>query len=352
LLTTATTDASGNYTFTQLNGGVYCVNIATQDDPNATVLLPGEWTAPTGTAAPGSITFNLAEDEAATNIDFGWDYQFLPEPEIVENTPECVNIISFLADITIPDDAPFEPGTEFVKTWSVVNAGSCNWGPGYQLAYAGGDQMGAPSNIPLYTIVRPGETTELSVPLTAPAEAGFYRSEWQLRAPSGELIGLDERPTEVLWTQIEVVEAGTLGSVTGFVWEDVCDQSAYVFGGDLPRGCTLNSNGTVRGDSVYDSAEPVMPNVIMTLGSGECGTAETITVTRTDAQGVYRFDGLVPGTYCVFIDVVEAGNFEFLWPGNFTFPAPGKAGTTIFPEAGEEVSNINFAWDRADEPDS
>ncbi|MCO5188093.1 MAG: NBR1-Ig-like domain-containing protein [Anaerolineae bacterium] len=349
LLATTTTDPDGSYTFAQLKEGTYCVTIGIQDDPNATLLLPGEWTSPEGTAAPGSISIDVADDSAVGDIDFGWDYAFLPEPDIVENAPDCSDTVSFLADITIPDDSPFEPGTEFIKTWSVVNAGSCNWGPGYQVAYVGGEQMEAPDAVPITAIVRPGETTEFSVPLTAPAEPGFYRSEWQLRTPSGTLLGLDDRPAEVLWTQIEVVEPGTLASVTGFMWEDLCDQSAYVFGGDLPNGCTLNENGTVRGDSVFDSAEPVMPGVIITLGSGECGTAETIGVTTTDEQGIYRFDGLVPGTYCVFVDVIEEGNFEFLWPGTFTFPAPGKAGTTINPIAGDEIRNINFAWDRADE---
>jgi inhibitor of cysteine peptidase len=350
LVTSTATAPDGTYTFDGLAAGSYCVTIETADDPNATILEPGLWTAPTATEAPGAISVELGEDALVANLDFGWDYELLPEPDVVENEEGCIDIVSFGADVTVPDDSPFEVGSEFVKTWRLINAGSCNWGPGYALVFVGGEQMDAPDLVPLKSIARTGETVDVSIPFVTPAETGFYRSEWQLQTPSGELLGLDSRPAEVLWTQIEAVEAGTLGSVTGFMWDDVCDQSAYTFGTDtpVPPGCTLNTNGTVRGDSVYDSAEPVMPGIIVTLGSGECGTAETITVTLTDDQGVYSFDSLLPGTYCVFVDVIEEGNFEQLWPGNFTFPAPGKAGTTVLIEGGQEISNINFAWDFAD----
>ena len=46
----------------------------------------------------------------------------------------------------------------------VVNAGSCNWGPGYQVAYVGGEQMEAPDAVPITAIVRPGENDGFSVP--------------------------------------------------------------------------------------------------------------------------------------------------------------------------------------------
>lgn len=349
-LATTETDANGTYTFAQLNGGTYCVTIDVDEEPNTTILLPGAWTTTYDNAQTGSATVELAAGGSVVDLDFGWDYELLPEADVVVNDPNCIDVVSFGADVTIPDDSPFEPGTEFVKTWALINAGSCNWGAGYELAFVGGDQMGAADAVPLEGVTRSGEVGNVSVPFIAPEETGFYRSEWQLRTPEGELLGLDSRPAEVLWTQIEVVEEGTLASITGFMWEDVCDQSMYTFGDEaLPPGCTLNSNGTVRGDSVYDSAEPVMPGITITLGRGECGTAETITVDVTDEQGVYRFDGLVPDTYCVFVDVIEEANFPLLWPGTFTFPAPGKAGTTVVVEAGDAISNINFGWDFADD---
>jgi hypothetical protein len=64
-----------------LEAGTYCVMIDAESEQSVGVLLPGEWTNPQG------MEFNLAwqevelrEGEARLNIDFGWDYEFLPVP--------------------------------------------------------------------------------------------------------------------------------------------------------------------------------------------------------------------------------------------------------------------------------
>ena len=77
------------------------------------------------------------------------------------------------------------PGQDFIKTWRVKNSGSCPWGAGYELVYAGyADQMAGQFQ-PLEEVVQPGQEVELSVQFQAPDEAGEYVSAWQMSNPAG-----------------------------------------------------------------------------------------------------------------------------------------------------------------------
>jgi hypothetical protein len=88
-------------------------------------------------------------------------------------------------DVNIPDGSQMTPGQEFVKTWKVRNNGSCVWGDGYGLVYAGyADKMsGQPE--PLGTVVEIGQEVEVSVNFKAPAKAGEYLSAWQMANSKG-----------------------------------------------------------------------------------------------------------------------------------------------------------------------
>jgi len=90
--------------------------------------------------------------------------------------------------VTIPDNTSVETGSTFVKTWRVRNTGACEWGPGYTLAFVGGDALGegAPVDVP-ETV--PGADAEVSVRLLSPDEPGRYRGEWQLCVNDTECFG-------------------------------------------------------------------------------------------------------------------------------------------------------------------
>jgi len=88
-VTTATTDEDGDYVFTDLSAGTYCVSV----DPTAAeneLLLPGQFTFPG--LDEGSLTVTLAEGEVLTDVNFGWDYEFLPVPDV--DLANCSNIRS------------------------------------------------------------------------------------------------------------------------------------------------------------------------------------------------------------------------------------------------------------------
>ncbi len=196
-LGTTITDEAGFYLFSGLGAGTYCISIDLDDAINASLLIPGAWTT-----QPGEATITLEAADNRDDVNFGWDYQFLPPANDSEG--ECVDDILFTSDITIPDDTIIAAGETFTKTWELLNNGTCTWGAGYSLVFTAGDQMGSPDIRPLGQTVGPGETIELSITLTAPTEPGNYRGEWKLRNANGVLFGIGVEADDPFWVQIVV----------------------------------------------------------------------------------------------------------------------------------------------------
>lgn len=104
----------------------------------------------------------------------------------VEGTQvELCDSVTYVADVTIPDDTVMSPGQDFLKTWRVRNTGACPWGAGYVLAYAGYANQMSGQFVALTEVVQPGQEVEVSVQFTAPSVAGEYLSAWTMRNPQG-----------------------------------------------------------------------------------------------------------------------------------------------------------------------
>jgi len=74
-LATTTSDVNGMYTFAGLEAGTYCVSIDPLGATNETILIPGGWTYPN---AEGNAIVTIGSGEDRLDVNFGWDYQFLP----------------------------------------------------------------------------------------------------------------------------------------------------------------------------------------------------------------------------------------------------------------------------------
>jgi hypothetical protein len=193
------TDESGVYLFSGLLAGTYCISVDLENAANASLLVPGEWSNTADSSrAEAAVTLTSAENRS--DIDFGWDYEFLPALEDLDGG--CVDDIEFTADISIPDDTVIAPGQTFTKTWELLNSGTCTWAAAYSMVFVSGDQMGAPDIQPLGQEVEPGQTVELSVTLVAPLEPGNYRGEWKLRNTHGVLFGIGVEADDPFWVQI------------------------------------------------------------------------------------------------------------------------------------------------------
>ncbi len=128
-----------------------------------------------------------------------------PDTPTPSDTPIPCNLARFVKDVNIPDGTVFEPGDVFTKTWRLTNVGSCAWTSGYDIVFAGGDAMGAPSAVQITSgTINPGQNVDVSVQLTAPSSAGTYRGNWQLRDPSDVIFGIENSSSGYFWVEIEV----------------------------------------------------------------------------------------------------------------------------------------------------
>jgi hypothetical protein len=104
------------------------------------------------------------------------------------NPADCVNDLTFLQDLTIPDNMFTTFGLALDKQWLVENSGTCNWNSAYRLRNIGGAALGAPEEIALYP-ARAGTQATLRILFTAPFAEGVYESAWQAIDPNGNAFG-------------------------------------------------------------------------------------------------------------------------------------------------------------------
>lgn len=265
---------------------------------------------------------------------------------------DCTNIISYIDDITVPDDTVFAPGDEIVKTWQLRNDGTCPWTEEYTAVYIGGDDLIGPITQTMEAVA-PNDTVDLTITFTAPATEGTYRENWQIADADGTPFGIGGLESEAFWLQVEIsetaepeatAEPGT-AVIGGVVWRDYCTETA--------GNCTQLSDGYYVADGVFSSYERVLPELTVSLSRGVCPSnnefGATLAAAVTDASGIYRIEGLDKGNYCAWIDIYSAENVNLLIPGNWTWPAPGTGYWTVVLVDGEEALDIDFGWDDSDD---
>ncbi len=103
----------------------------------------------------------------------------LPTNTSAQPTPAgCANM-TFVKDITIPDETQLTIGSQFTKTWEVKNSGTCQWTTGFKLAFAYGDPMSGTS-VSMPAVVEVGQTVDISVNLKVPNKASKLTGVWKL----------------------------------------------------------------------------------------------------------------------------------------------------------------------------
>ncbi len=112
------------------------------------------------------------------------------------SAPGCDNA-AWIADVTIPDGTKLDPSSNFKKTWTLNNNGSCTWDTSYQLAFVSGDKMNG-SNVHITVPVPPGQQINLTVDLQAPGSYGDYKGTWQMQNAQGQSFGSQ------IWVSIKV----------------------------------------------------------------------------------------------------------------------------------------------------
>lgn len=151
-------------------------------------------------------------------------------PTLAPAPTRCTLDAKFIADVTIPDGTVFEPGGNFSKTWRVQNNGTCQWDSGYFLAFMSGTNLASLGQVAVPNSA-PGETSDLTVPMTAPATGGRYSSVWRLRDADGKTFGTN------LTVNINVSNPASAASAVQTRGEDNAPM-VYVPAGDFLMGST------------------------------------------------------------------------------------------------------------------
>jgi len=112
------------------------------------------------------------------------------------NQLDCIDNLTFLTDVTIPDGTVVTAGEIIDKQWEIKNSGTCNWNQSYYIRLVAGDDMGAARTQALYP-ARGGTKAIIRILFTAPEEAGIYRSQWQAFNPNDQYFG-DPFYTEIV----------------------------------------------------------------------------------------------------------------------------------------------------------
>jgi len=109
-------------------------------------------------------------------------------PTATINPEDCVNNLTFVEDLTIPDNTSITYGATIDKQWLVQNSGTCHWNAEYRLRHVGGAALGAPEELALYP-AKSGTQATIQITFTAPFTDGEYESAWQAFDPAGLAFG-------------------------------------------------------------------------------------------------------------------------------------------------------------------
>lgn len=167
-------------------------------------------------------------------------------PTVTPTKIPC-NQARFISDVTIPDGSQFSPNENFTKTWRLKNTGSCSWNSGYAIVFINGDAMNAPSAVQITAgSVAPGAEVDVSVNMKAPAVAGTYRGNWELRDNANGIFGVNNSQQGYFWVEIQVKEVSAPQSIPDWPVVKKGAQGAEVYAIQYllrAHGSSLNADG-------------------------------------------------------------------------------------------------------------
>jgi hypothetical protein len=117
------------------------------------------------------------------------DDQPAPDDDQDDADEDSCYFSRWTGDETILDGTIMDPGEEFVKSWTLRNAGTCDWSTDTRIVFEEGDLLGAPTSVKIDRVVKPGETYVVEIPMQAPASDGNYTGVWRFTAADGTKMG-------------------------------------------------------------------------------------------------------------------------------------------------------------------
>ena len=183
----------------QLTATVPVVVVTATPAPTNTIQSPTQAPTQAPTAAPTQVPPTDTQP-APTAIP--------PTPTRIPPTATPIPCyqVKFIDDITIPDGTKIVAGNTFTKTWRLRNSGSCTWDTRFDVAFVDGTQMTSGKVWDLPKEVKPGETIDISIDMTAPSTVGNYQANFQMVNPNGVRFGTGADSKGSFWVKIQVID--------------------------------------------------------------------------------------------------------------------------------------------------
>ena len=192
-------------------------------------------------------------------------------------------------DVTIPDDSLVSPGQSFVKTWKLVNDGSCTWTTSYSASFFYGDRMQAPGSVALDESVSPSHSVEISIEMLAPLAAGAYQGNWKLSDPDGALFGIGPNGDSPFWVRIIVPETPS-DTATATASLTTTPAVSSTPDGTTTPGSTASVSPTASLTPAATTQAPVQASGELSAIPGDSLDLDSIRITTEDADLEYQVD--------------------------------------------------------------
>ncbi len=217
---------------------VFPVNLPNSVAPGQTVDVSVNLVAP---ATSGSYQGNWKlKNASGTAFGIGSSASQPFWVKIAVGAPgSCTDKVTFVSDVSVPDNTSFAPNTSFTKTWRLKNSGTCNWTPDYVTTFVSGDPMSAVFPVKLPTSVAPGGEVDVSVNMVSPSANGTYKGSWMLKNPSGKTFGLGTNADIPFWVQITVGGGGVQPTAAP---GSCLNKAAFVSDISIPDNTVFNPN--------------------------------------------------------------------------------------------------------------
>ena len=277
----------------------------TQVNQTIAALLTPHQSSPSETAKPTLTSSPTFKPTLMASVPIS-SYRMTPSPGTPTTTATPTLPCNRAAagnpiDVTIPDDSLISPGQSFIKTWKLVNDGSCTWTTAYSARFFYGDRMQAPESVPLKETVAPSLSVEISIEMVAPLSAGTYQGNWKLSDPNGTLFGIGPRGDAPFWVRIIVPEVfsneptstpGITTPPTPSTPEETTTPEAIA-----------STSPTASPSLTATAPAPVQASGELSLTPGDSLDLDTITITHEGADLEYQVD---PSSYHWLIPQNEA----------------------------------------------
>jgi len=218
------------------------------------------------------------------------------QPAATAQPAACAQV-GWVSDVTIPDNTVMAPGTQFVKTWRVKNAGSCAFS-GTLNFFGKGNQMGGQGQIALPKI-EAGQQLDVSVNLTAPTQAGDYFGTWQPRTNDGaamENLVVRIKVSAAAATAVPTATATPILAVTATpsLPTPQATQTPSASPTPAPGQACIQAFNDLNGDGQLGADESLLAGVVFSL-SDASGLRDSYTTDSVSEP--HCFADLPPGTY-------------------------------------------------------